>query len=40
VTAEGSLDYPTAVVLGQAGTVYVANGSYFLGTPSVVALTP
>jgi sugar lactone lactonase YvrE len=40
VTAEGSLDYPTAVVLGQEGTVYVANGSYFLGTPSVVALTP
>jgi hypothetical protein len=28
------------VVLGEDGTVYVANGSYFLGTPNVVALMP
>jgi sugar lactone lactonase YvrE len=39
-TPEGSLDYPTAVVLGRNGTVYVANGSYFLGAPNVVALMP
>jgi hypothetical protein len=39
VAPDGSLDYPTAVVLGHDGRVYVANGSYFLGTPNVVALT-
>ncbi len=38
-TPEGSLDYPTAVVFGDEGTQFVSNGSYVLGTPSVVALT-
>ncbi len=34
----GSLDYPTAVVLGSGGTLFVANGGYFSGTPGLVAL--
>lgn len=38
-TPAGALDYPTQAVIGCRGTVYVANGSYFNGTPNVVALT-
>jgi hypothetical protein len=38
-TPEGSLDYPTAVAFGGSGTVYLLNGSYFNGTPSLVAFT-
>jgi sugar lactone lactonase YvrE len=38
-TPEGSLDYPTAIVFGDDSTVFVSNGSYMFGTPSLVALT-
>jgi sugar lactone lactonase YvrE len=34
-----SMDYPTALAFGGAGTVYLLNGSYFNGTPNVVAFT-
>jgi hypothetical protein len=37
-TPEGSLDYPTRVAFGGDGAVFVSNGSYVNGTPSVVAL--
>lgn len=35
----GSLDYPTQAVFDGHGTVYVANGSYYYGTPGLVAFT-
>ena len=38
-TPVGALQYPTQAIIGADGTVYVANGSFFDGTPSVVALT-
>lgn len=38
-TPDDSLDYPTAVAFGGSGTVYLLNGSYFNGTPSLVAFT-
>ena len=38
-TPVGSLDYPTQAVIDCHGTVYVSNGSYWYGTPNVVALT-
>ena len=38
-TPAESLDYPTEAVFDGQGTVYVANGSYFYGTPSLVAFT-
>jgi sugar lactone lactonase YvrE len=37
---EGVLDYPTAVLPGPGGTLFVVNGSFLYGTPNVVALSP
>lgn len=39
-TPEGSLDYPTALVIGDHGSVYVSNGSFLYGEPTVGALRP
>lgn len=36
---EGVLDYPTQAVVDCRGAVYVVNGSYVNGTPSLVVLT-
>lgn len=35
----GSLDYPTAVVPGPGGVMFVVNGSFVFGTPNVVAFS-
>jgi sugar lactone lactonase YvrE len=38
-TAPDSLDYPTQAIIGANRTVFVTNGSYFNGMPTVVAFT-
>jgi sugar lactone lactonase YvrE len=38
-TPANSLDYPTQAVIGCTGTVFVTNGSYNNGTPSLVAFS-
>lgn len=38
-TPADSLDYPTQPVIGRNGTVFVLNGSYLEGTPSLVAFS-
>ena len=38
VAPQVGLDYPTQPVFGLSGTLYVSNGSFDGGAPSVVAL--
>lgn len=38
-TPADSLDYPTQPVIGGNGTVFVTNGSYWYGMPSLVAFS-
>jgi sugar lactone lactonase YvrE len=38
-TPAESLDYPTQVLPGQAGSLFVLNGSFVNGAPSLVAFT-